>query len=352
MSKQATSQKPNETPIELTFLQMVSGYWISQAIYVAAKLGIADLLNEKSLTAGELAKATATHPETLYRLLRGLSSVGIFSEGTEQQFTLTPLGAALQSGKGSIRALAIHLGETPSWRAWGELLHSVQTGETAFVHANGAEVFPYYGEHPESKEPFDAAMTEYSETVSEAVTKTYDFSHCKKIVDVGGGHAGLLSAILKTYANVEGVVFDQPATIEGARRRIEQKGLEKRCEVAGGDFFQEVPTGGDAYILKAILHDWDDERALSILKNIHRAMQPGGKLLLVETVIPANGEPSFSKLFDLHMLVMTGGRERTEAEYAELLRKAGFRLNKITTTEILVDIVEAERLPDDTSGVL
>jgi hypothetical protein len=352
MSKEATIQHPAEPPVEIALLQMVSGYWISQAIYVAARLGIADLLKEGDLSVEQLAQSSATHPETLYRLLRGLASVGIFAETTEKQFTLTPLAAALQSGKGSLRAMALHLGEKPSWQAWGELLHSVQTGETAFVKAHGSEVFPYYNEHSESKEPFDKAMTEYSETVSEALTRTYDFSGFRRIVDVGGGHAGLLTSILKAYPESQGVVFDLPATIVGAQQRIAQEGLQKRCEVIGGNFFDAVPAGGDAYIMKSIIHDWDDERALIILKNIHRAMLAGGKLLLIETVVPGGNEPSFSKLGDLHMLVMTGGRERTKEEYEELLRQAGFQLKTNTATEILVDIIEAERLPDDASGVL
>lgn len=343
---------PAEPPVEIALLQLVSGYWISQAIYVAARLGIADLLKERPLSVAQLAQETVTHPETLYRLLRGLASVGIFAESAEGQFTLTPLAAGLQSGKGSLRAMALHLGEKPSWQAWGELLHSVKTGETAFVTAHGSEVFDYYSEHVESKEPFDEAMTEYSETVSEAVTKTYDFSGFQRIVDVGSGHAGLLTSILKAYPELQGVAFDLPATVAGARRRIAQEGLQERCDVVGGNFFDSVPTGGDAYVMKSIIHDWDDERALAILKTIHRALLPGGKLLIIETVVPAGNEPSFSKLGDLHMLVMTGGRERTEREFAELLRKAGFSLKTVTTTEILVDIIEAVRLPDEAFGVL
>jgi hypothetical protein len=343
MSAQAIPSQPIETPIEQSFLQMFSSYWVSQAIYVAAKLNIADFLAERPMKVEELAAATETHAASLYRLLRALASVGIFAEGNDAEFNLTPLAAPLQNGAGSMRSMVIHMGEKPSWQAWGELTHSVRTGETAFIKANGAEVFPYYAEHPESKEPFDQAMTEFSDTVSEAVTRAYDFSPFKKIVDIGGGHAGLLTSILKANPNPSGIVFDLPATVEGAKEKIAAEELGERCEVVGGDFFAEVPSGGDAYIMKFIIHDWDEQRALAILKNIHRAMPDGGKLLLVETLVPEINEPSFAKLMDVHMMVMTGGRERTAAEYAALFAAAGFKFNKVTPTESMISIIEADK---------
>lgn len=343
MSVQAATPQINEAPIEETFLQMFSSYWVSQAIYVAAKLGIADLLAEGRMSHEELAAATGTHPAALYRLLRALTGIGIFAEGDDAKFVLTPMASALQTGRGSMRSMVLHMGEKPSWQAWGELLHSVTTGETAFIKANGMEVFPYYAEHPESKEPFDQAMTDFSDTVSEAVTKAYDFTPYNKIVDVGGGHGGLLTSILKANPNAAGVVFDLPLTIEGAAERIAAEGLAERCEVVGGDFFKTVPAGGDAYILKLIIHDWDEERAVAILKNIHQAMPAGGKLFLVETLVPETNEPAFAKLFDLHMMVMTGGRERTASEYAELFAAAGFKFNKVTATESLLSIIEADK---------
>lgn len=344
MSVHATSPQITEPPIEESFIKMFSGYWVSQAIYVAAKLDIADLLAERPKSVEELAAATGSHPPSLYRLLRALASIGIFTQDNEAKFSLTPLSAPLRKGKGSMHSMVIHMGEKPSWLAWGELLHSVKSGETAFIKANGSEVFPYYAEHPESKEPFDQAMTEFSDSISEAITRAYDFSPFKKIIDVGGGHAGLLTSILKASPDPAGVVFDLPSTIEGAKVRIAAEGLAQRCEVVGGDFFKEVPAGGDLYILKLIIHDWDEERAVAILRNIHRAMPEGGKLLLVETLVPEVNEPSFSKLFDLHMMVMTGGRERTEAEYAALFEAAGFKFNKVTATESLMSIIEADKV--------
>ena len=343
MSK-AAPQKSNDTPPEVMLLQLGTGYWISQALYVAARLGLADLLKDGPAGVEELARATGTQPAPLFRLMRVLASVGVFAEEGERRYRLTPLSELLQTGPQAMRPMLIHLCEGPSWGAWGELLHSVETGETAFPHANGAEVFPFYAEHTESAEPFNAAMTAYSTVVSEAVTRAYDFSPFHKVVDVGGGHGHLLSSILKSAPQARGVLFDLPAVVEGAQSRVRSEGLEGRCEIVGGDFFESVPEGGDAYVLKTIIHDWDEERALAILRNIHRSMKDDGKLVLVETVIEQGDAPSFSKLSDLHMMVMTGGQERTEAEYATLFERAGFKLTRIVATESLMGVVEGVRI--------
>jgi hypothetical protein len=324
-------------------MQMMSGYWVAQALYVAATLGVADRLRDGPETAEALASATGAHAGSLFRLLRALSSLGVLAQDGQGRFALTPLGAALQSGPGTARAMVLHLGERPSWNAWGELLHCVRTGQTAFPRANGQEVFAYYGAHPESAEPFNQAMTEYSEAVSAAVVRAYGFSGISTLVDVGGGHGSLLAAILEANPRLKGIVFDLPEVVAGARVRIEAEGLGGRCELAGGDFFASVPSGADAYILKAIIHDWDDERALAILRNVHGAMAAEGKLLLAELVVPPGGEGALSKLSDLHMMVMTGGRERTEAEYGALLGAAGFRLTRIIPTESLVSVIEGVR---------
>jgi SAM-dependent methyltransferase len=341
MSQQATQEKMSEMPPQITLFQMMSGYWVSQVIYVAAKLGLADLLKDGPKKTDELAKATETHAPTLYRLLRALSSLGLLTEDADGRFTLTALGAPLQDGPGSVRAMTLHLGEGASWQAWGELLHSVKTGETAFKHVHGMEVFPYYAGHAESNRVFNQAMTDYSEAVGAAVLAAYDFSRVGTIVDIGGGHGSLLALILKANPNSRGILFDIPSAVEGAEGRIGAEGLTKRCELIGGDFFDSVPAGGDVYILKSIIHDWDDERARAILKNIGRAMKPDAKLLLVETVIPErSSEPSFSQLGDLHMLVMTGGRERSAAEFAALFDAAGIKLLNVIPTQSMVSIVE------------
>ncbi len=344
MSKQAPSQTIQEPPLEVQFLQMMSGYWVSQSLYVAARLGLADLLATDSRSVEDLAKATNTHAENLYRLLRALAGVGVFAETANRHFQLTPLASFLQTGNHTQRAMAIHFGEQPSWRAWGALLHSVQTGETAFPQVNGSEVFPYYAEHPESAEPFNQAMTNYSEVVSQVVRQVYNFSPFQKIVDVGGGHGSLLTSILKETPQAQGVVFDLPATAEKASERIAQENLSARCQAVGGDFFESVPAAGDAYILKTIIHDWDEERAIKILKNVHRAMKDDGKLLLIETVISEDSGQPFAKLCDLHMMIMTGGRERTASEYAKLFEKAGFKLTGVVSTDLLVSVIEGEKI--------
>lgn len=344
MSQQAAAQPTDEMPPQMLVFQMMSGYWVAQAIYVAAKLDLAGLLKDGPKTVDELAAATTTHAPSLRRLLRALSGLGLFSEDASGRFGLTPPGATLQDGPNSVRAMVLHLGESASWLAWGDLLHSIRTGETAFKHAHGMEVFPYYAQHTESNAVFNEAMTNYSEAVSAAVTQAYDFSRAGTIVDIGGGHGSLLAAILKANPDSKGILFDLPPAAAAARERMETEGLIERCELAGGDFFESVPQGGDVYILKSIIHDWDDERALAILKNIHQSMKADGKLLLVETVIPPGNEPSPAKLGDLHMMVMTGGCERSRAEFDALFDAAGFKLVNVIPTESMVSIVEGVKL--------
>ncbi|MGH9944485.1 MAG: methyltransferase [Pyrinomonadaceae bacterium] len=344
MYHEETRQELTTTPLPESLVQMLTGYWVSQGLYVAAELGVADLLKDGPRHYEDLAAETETHAPTLYRLLRMLADVGVFTEVGEGRFALTALAAYLQTGPRTMRAMARHLGEAPTWQAWGNLLHSVRTGETAFAHTHGAEVFPYYAAHPASNCVFNEAMTNYSEAVGRALIGAYDFSAFATVIDVGGGHGSLLAAILAAYPHLKGVVFDLPPVAEGALRHLASRGLTDRCVAFGGDFFERLPPGGDAYLLKSIIHDWDDERAVALLKNVHRAMPDDGKLLLVETVITPNSDATFGVLDDMHMLVMTGGRARTEAEYRALLAKAGFHLTRIVPTESLVSVIEAERL--------
>ena len=342
----SAAQKPfspemNELPPQAVLMQMITGAWVSQLIYVAARLGIADLLKDGPKSADALAGSTETDAPTLYRVLRALASLGIFAEDENKRFSMTPLATPLQSGPGSLRAMALHLAERPSWHAWGDLLYSVQTGKTAFPHVNnGQEIFEYYAQHPESSGPFNEAMTNFSEIVIAALIKDYDFSEVKKLVDVGGGHGSLLSAVLKANPDMKGVLCDLSPAAEGARQRLADEGVADRCEVVAGNFFESVPAGGDTYMMKHIIHDWDEERAIAILKNCHRAMTDDGRLLLIEAVIAPGNEPSLGKMMDINMLVLPGGRERTEAEYAELFEKAGFRLTKVTPTESPVSVIE------------
>lgn len=333
-----------DVPASVAMLQMISGFWISRAIYVAAKLGIADHLRDGHRTVDELAAATGTHAPSLYRVLRALASVGIFSEDEKRRFALTSLAETLRTDvPDSLRAFAtVELGEE-HYPAWGELLHTVKTSEIAFDCAFGMPVWKFFEQNPENAKTFNDAMTGFTLAVNDAVLSSYDFSSIKKIVDVGGGHGSLIASILKANPKMRGVLFDAPPVIEGARHRIRDEGIAERCEAVAGDFFESVPSGGDAYIVKWIIHDWNDERSVSILKNCHRAMAENGRLLLVEAVVPHGSQPHFSKYMDLNMLVMTGGRERTEDEYRALLEASGFRLRRIIPTESPMSIIEGER---------
>ena len=343
MSTPAQPQKPKDLSSPETLLQMMTGYWISQAIYAAAKLGIADLLKDGPKSSDELAQATGMHGRSLYRLLRALASVGVFVESADGRFGLTPLAEYLQSGvPGSMRAFALLQSEL-QYRAYGEVLHSVKTGETAFNLVCGQELFPYLTQHPTAATVFDEAMTGYTTQVAAAVAAAYDFSQFGTLVDVGGGHGTLLTAILQANPALHGLLFDLPHVAEDAKKRIAAAGLAERCTIIGGDFFATVPTGGDAYLLKWIIHDWDEERAVVILKHCHRAMAENGKLLLIEAVIPSGNTPFFHKFIDLTMLVIAGGRERTEAEYRTLFEAAGFKLTQIIPTSSEMSVIEGVR---------
>jgi ubiquinone/menaquinone biosynthesis C-methylase UbiE len=316
---------------------------LSAALYVAAKLGIAVLLADGAKGSEDLAQATGTHPHSLYRVLRLLASQGVFAEVESRRFALTPLATLLRADvPGSLRALAIRTGGL-DWRPWGALLHSVRTGTPAFDHVYGMSLFAYLAQDAEAAQVFNDTMTMFTQRNTAAVVGAYDFSAVGTIVDVGGGHGALMAAILEASPRTRGILVDLPAVIEGARRQITARGLHPRCELVAGDFFESVPVGGDAYILKWIIHDWDDERAITILRNCHRAMVPGGRLLLVEALIPFDNEPHFGKSADVTMLAFTGGMERTEAEYRVLLDSAGFVLTRIIPTDSHSSVLEGRK---------
>jgi O-methyltransferase/methyltransferase family protein len=338
--------QPNQAmPPQLAVLQMASGYWVSRSIYVAAKLGIADLLKDSPKSCDELATATGTNAPSLYRVLRALASLGVFAETQPNHFTLTPLAACLQSDvPNSFRAFVIMLGEE-QYRAWGELMHSVQTGGSSFEHIYGMNLYEYLAQNPESAKIFDEAMTNLSVTEIAGIAASYDFSSIQTLVDVGGGEGLLIASILKSNPTLKGVLFDRPDVIERAKPFLEAEGLLERCQLAAGNFFESVPEGGDAYILKHIILDWDDERAIGILKRCHKVMPDNGKLLVAEQVMPPGNQPFMGKFLDLHMLAVTsGGRERTEAEYRALFEKAGFKLTRVFPTQEEVSILEGIRV--------
>jgi hypothetical protein len=345
MSKQDNLQNLKSTTPPEELLQMITSYWVSQAIYVAAKLGIADLLKDGPKSSHELAKSTGTHARSLYRVMRALASVGVFAEIDDGRFELTSLAAYLQTDvPGSVHAIAIMFGEEWHWQPWFNVLHTLKTGNTAFEHVHGMKLFEYLTQYAEAAQTFNEAMTSTTATFNATITIDYDFSSIGKIVEVGGGHGNLIASILKAYPTMQGIIFDLPSVVMGAKHRIEAEGLVERCEIVGGDFFESVPSGGDAYILKNIIHDWDDIHAVAILKNCYQAMVENGKLLLVEAVIPPKNKPSLGKFLDLEMLVMSGGCERTEAEYRALFEVAGFQLTNIITTPSLLSVIEGVRV--------
>ncbi|MFB8790492.1 MAG: methyltransferase [Potamolinea sp.] len=328
-------------PASLVMYSMISSFWVSRAIYIAAKLGIADYLQQPK-TVEELATLTDTHAPSLYRILRALASVGIFAEDDKHRFRLTPLAATLQTdATGSLRFMAIaELGDE-RYLGWGNFLHSVKTGETAFDQVTGMSIWDYYAQNPENGKFFNLAMTDLTANVVEAVLESYDFSSLNTVVDVGGGQGSLISAILKANPTLKGILFDMPSVIEDAIPKLAADGVADRCVGVGGNFFESVPGGGDAYLLKWIIHDWDDSQAIAILRNCYQAMSDNGKLLLIELVVfPGNDQP-IAKLMDLNMLVMMGGRERTETEYRALLQAAGFQLTRIIFTRLPVNVIEA-----------
>ncbi|MBL8797823.1 MAG: methyltransferase [Planctomycetia bacterium] len=335
-----------ELPPSAALINLISGTWVTQLIYVAAKLGLADRLRDGPKPVEELASATGMDPQSLYRVLRALASFGVFRETAPRCFELTPLAHCLRSDvPDSLQAVAVFYGEPWHRAAWSSLLHSVKTAQPAFNHVAGEPFFEHVQKHPEVAAIFDQAMTNFSGMAIGAVLAAYDFTGIGKLVDVAGGHGSLLAAILQAYPAMRGVLFDMPTVIDGARQKqlLEQAGVADRCELVGGDFFRAVPAGADGYLMKHIIHDWSDDHALNILRNCRRAMSPSGRLLLVEMVIPPGNEPHFGKLLDLEMLVMTqGGRERTESEYRALLAAAGFELTRIVPTRSPASVIEGQ----------
>ena len=328
-------------------LRIATGFWASRALYVAAKLLIADQLADGPVSAEGLAHSCGVHAPSLQRVLRALASLGVFAQDAEGRFDHTPLSRGLcTNATGSLREFIVMLGEAQSWQSWGEVMHSVRTGEPAFDKVFGASQFDYLAAHPEAARNFDAAMAERSAAEDEAVLAAWTFPPTGRVVDIGGGRGTLLSAVLRACPQLHGVVFDLAHVIERARPAFAAQGLGSRLEGASGDFFaDELPRDAQVYLLKKVIHDWDDARAVAILKNCSRAMAPGATLLLIEPVIAPGNEPSFAKLLDLFMLVWPGGRERTESEHGNLLAAAGLELRNSVTTTSALTILEAVRRP-------
>jgi ubiquinone/menaquinone biosynthesis C-methylase UbiE len=322
-------------------LQMLTSYWIAQAIHVAAKLGIADLVKNGPVACDELAKATKTHARSLYRVLRALASVGIFAEDERGRFGLTDMARCLLDEHGSQRAVAIMMGEE-HYASWAHLLYSVQTGKPAFDHVFGKPIFDYLSEHSEQAKIFDAAMTGFHGEETPTMIDAYDFGQFKTVVDVGGGNGTVLAAILRKHPGVHGILFDLEGVIGRAKENLAKAGVANRCQTVAGSFFKSVAPGGDAYVMRHIIHDWTDEQCRTILGNIRNVIPNAGKLLVIEMVIPPGNDANLGKLLDLNMLVMPGGQERTEAEYRKLFESSGFKLERIVPTKTQVSVVEGK----------
>jgi hypothetical protein len=329
-------------PPHVQLIQMVAASWISAVIYAAAKLGIADHLSAGPQSADELAGVTGTHAPSLHRLMRTLAGLGILTEGDAQRFALTSLGEALKTGApGSARSTVLAFGAPGFWRSWEEIVYSLQTGKPGFDKVWGMPVFDYLAANPEAASHFSEAMVGFHGSEPPAVAAAYDFSGVATLVDVGGATGNMLAAILEKHPSVRGVLFDRPHVVGEAPALLKARGVDERVTIKAGSFFEEVPPGGDAYLLSHIIHDWTEEQCLTILGHCRAAMKPTGRLLIVETVLPMGDTPHQGKVQDMVMLVVPGGQERTEAEYHALLGKAGFRLNRVVPTESVASVVEA-----------
>jgi hypothetical protein len=320
---------------------LIMGFRVTQLIHVAAKLGIADHLRHGPRTPHQLAQAAGAEPRALHRLLRALASLDIFAETEAGAFELTPSAQLLRADvPGSLRGIALLYGEEWLWNAYGRTIQSVQTGHPAFERVHGQPFYDYLRHTPAAADQFHDAMSGFSVQESAAILAAYDFSGVATVVDVGGGHGALVAALLKNQPRLTGVVLDRPEAIAGAEHLLADAGVAARATCVAGDFFTEVPCGGDVYLLKSVLHNWDDGTVVSILHRCREAMSRNSRLLVIERVVPPGNGPSEAKLFDINMLVMVGGQERTEAEYHMLFQVGGFELTRVIPTGSPASLIE------------
>lgn len=335
-----------QMPPQAVMMQLITGRFVSASVGVVAKLGIADLLSSGPKTASFLAEKTDVNADALYRVMRMLSMVGVFAETDPKTFVLTPIGDTLRSNmSGSMLGMALWITSPTNYDCWGELMYSVKTGLPAANKVLGVDnVFDYFfGQRPDVGEVFNNGMTTFATEMHSTAVEAYDFGQFKKIVDVGGGHGALMSAILKANPGLRGIVYDLPQVVAGTPALLAERGVADRCEAIGGDFFESVPAGADAYVSSVVLHDWSDDKASIILSNMRKAMNPGGKVLTIDAVVPPGNDPYPGKVVDLEMLVMTpGGRERTAEEFAALYASAGLKLTRIVRTQSYTCVVEGE----------
>ena len=320
---------------------LIMGFRLTQLIYAATKLELSEHLARSPLTAQELASVVGVDAGALYRLLRALASLGIFAETIDGRFDMTQAAQLLhRNTPGSLRSTAMLYGDETTWRAYGQMSYAIKTGRPAFEHVHGKPFYDYLGEHPSSAMLFDDAMTGFSEIEASAVIPACDVSQTRTVVDVGGGQGALMAALLRAYPHLQAVIFDSSSPTADTKKKFSIADIAGRARFIQGDFFARVPEGGDLYFLKSVLHNWDDSAAAAILRKCSDAMPKHARLLVAERLVPPGNLPSESKLFDINMLVTTGGRERTEAEFALLFRAAGMKLTKVTPTNSHLSLVE------------
>ena len=324
--------------------RLINGYQVTQAIHVIVELGIPDLLGDGRMNAADLAHAVNANEDALYRTLRALASIGVVEESANRQFALTPMGALLRrDNRRSLAPWAAFIGTAAHWQAWSNLSRSIETGESAFRFTHGADVWEYRREHPAEGNLFDASMTAQTRSADTALVDAYDFSKYPVVADIGGGRGALLAAILLANPSIRGILFDQPHVLTAAPELLDAAGVADRCDIVAGNFFESVPSGADAYVLKWIIHDWQDAEAITILEKCRAAMPADGRALLVERLVEGPNVGPEAKWIDMQMLVMAGGRERTLAQFEELLGRAGLRLVDVTPTSGTLVVLEAAR---------
>jgi hypothetical protein len=338
---------PSQLPPRFQVSRMVSSVWIPQAVHAAAVLGVADVLAAGPMLSADVASKLGVHTGALHRLLRALCVLELCEHHPDGRFGLTALGGCLRTdAPDSVRSWAQLWGGEMMWRPWGHLTDCVRTGVMAPKLLDGVETpFEYMAEHPEEDAMFNRSMQELTRGVAEVLATSYDFSGARTVVDVGGGYGALLAPVLRKYPQLRGRVYDLPRCEEGARQLFAESGLSERCDFVGGDFFRSVPSGSDLYLLKSVIHDWDDAKSRTILGNVRDALGEDSRLLLLEWPVPERVGPGDAGIIgtDLNMLVMVGGQERTEREYRELLDSAGLRVTRVLPTPAGMAVIEAAR---------
>ena len=344
MAKRKAPARRKPLPQE-QMLGLLTGHWISQMLFTVAKLGVPDALGTRALAPDAIAQRVGANAAYLGRVLRALASCGVFQEDARGRFKLTTLGKTLRSGPGSVRDFALMIVAPYQYQSWEALLEAVQKGKTAFDLKHGLPNFDYLKAHPDDDRQFSASMAAISGTENEAVARAYPFARHTRLVDVGGAHGHLLATILRRNKKLRGVLYDQTQVVAGAAASgfVSAPGVRERCEVVGGSFFDSVPAGADAYLMKYIIHDWDDAKCVRILGHCRDAMAPGGRVLVVDRVIQPGNAPDWSKWLDIQMLVGPGGQERNQAEFAALFASAGLKLVRAHPTQGPLTVLEAER---------